>query len=207
MSFMFEWQEQYLTISYIYLRDTVSLRVVCFPIKHSCLYNKKRKIIASSHLGRQKVKKTEYILVIYTHTLGLKGFKGFNELNSTEIRRDNATPIKKSNFCSVEYNSYIMLIYWACVNLIPPKKKNKPGHSGLSAASAYCNTYCCTVTFLLVLLKDYFSQNLIAWSLSTFVRHIWLLCVTKKKKKKKKHFTLTDMPDSIQSESSSTQME
>ena len=64
----------------------------------------------------------------------------FNEFNSTEISAArstdlvalsgrNATPIQTSNFCRVESNACIMLMYWACVNVFPQKKKEKLGHS------------------------------------------------------------------------------
>jgi len=72
----------------------------------------------------------------------------------------NATPIQTSNFCRVESNSYIMLMYWACVNLVPSKRKKKLGYSRPNATLKYCKTNCCTVSLhLLVPLADNFSQN------------------------------------------------
>ena len=66
-------------------------------------------------------------------------------------------------------------VYWAWVNLVPPKKKKRLGHICLNATWTYCNTYCCIVSLLLIVpLADNFwhVRNLSRWSLNMFVRHI-----------------------------------
>ena len=103
----------------------------------------------------------------------------FNELNSTEIRRLNRLPHfcrtfdwscriirqkcdtdSESNFCRVESNAYIIVMYWACVNVFPSKKKRKLGHSRPNATWTCCNTYCAVVSLLLLVpLAVNFSQN------------------------------------------------
>ena len=75
----------------------------------------------------------------------------------------------KRRVSAVSINSYIMLIYGACVTLAPPKKNKKLGHSRPNATWTYHNTYCCIVILLLLVLV---SQNLSALFPSTFVRHI-----------------------------------
>ena len=63
--------------------------------------------------------------------------------------------IQTSNFCSVESNSYIMLMSWAYVNLVPTKRKKKLGHSRPNATWAYCKTNCC----IAIPLADNFSHK------------------------------------------------
>jgi len=78
-----------------------------------------------------------------------------------------------SNFCHVESNACIMLMYWVCVNVFLPKKKTKLGHSRPEATWMYCSTYCSIVSLLLLVpLADNFSQNLSPSLLSIFVSHI-----------------------------------
>ena len=70
----------------------------------------------------------------------------------------NAIPIQTSNFGRVESNSYIMLIYWACVNLVTPKKTKKLGHYSPNELPEHIATHTAAFSsfFHPVLLTDYF---------------------------------------------------
>ena len=90
--------------------------------------------------------------------------------NATQARSDEGRLFSPAN--RVESNSHIVLMHWACVNLVPPKRKKKLGDSFFNATWTYWKTSCCIISLApLFPLPDYFPQNLTPSSLSISVRH------------------------------------
>ena len=99
----------------------------------------------------------------------------FNELNPTEIRLASESTaaflphfrLVLSHFPTgmrhrfkrrISAVSNLMLMFCACVNLVPPKRKKKLGHSRPNVTWTYCKTNCFVSLPLLVPLADIFRK-------------------------------------------------